>query len=126
MSETQTAKIKWHPVKVKPHIVTAEDLKGGLRTYADVGEKIFLADNPPPETKVYLVTCKKKKASYVFTDCYDITEGTFENISWKKITAWAERPEPYEPPPPLDMHPDAVYAREFMENERRRRLNQYR
>lgn len=59
--ETQTAKIKWHPVKVKPHIVTAEDLKGGLRTYADVGEKIFLADNPPPETKVYLVTSKRKK-----------------------------------------------------------------
>lgn len=122
-SETQTAKIKWHPVKVKPHIVTAEDLKGGLRTYADVGEKIFLPDNPPPETKVYLVTCKKKKASYVFTDCYDITEGTFENISWKKITAWAELPEPYEPPPPLDMHPDAVYAREFMENEWKRRLS---
>lgn len=124
MSETQNATIKWHPVKVKPHIVTAEDLKGGLRTYADVGEKIFLADNPPPETKVYLVTCKKKKASYVFTDCYDIREGTFENISWKKITAWAELPEPYEPPPPLDMHPDAVYAREFMENEWKRRLSQ--
>lgn len=123
MSETQTAKIKWNPVNVKPHIVTAEDLKGGLRTYADVGEKIFLPDNPPPKTKVYLVTIKKKKDSYVFTDFYDITEGAFMNLTWEKIAAWAEFPKPYEPPPPLDMHPDAVYAREFMENERRRRLN---
>ena len=123
MSEPQTAKIKWHPVKVKPHIVTAEDLKGGLRTYADVGEKIFLPDNPPPKTKVYLVTIKKKKASYVYTDFYDITEGAFQNLTWEKIAAWAELPKPYEPPPPLDMHPDAVYAREFMENERKRRLS---
>ena len=32
MSETQTAKIKWHPVVAEPHTVTEEDVEAGIFT----------------------------------------------------------------------------------------------
>lgn len=99
MSETQKAKIKWHP-------------------YPEV---------PVPKTKyaeAYLVTAittitKKTVVRVAYS------QGTFDEYrSAYEVIAWAELPEPYKKPEPLDMHPDAVYTREFMENGWKRRLSQ--
>lgn len=30
-----------------------------------------------------------------------------------KVLAWAELPEPYQPPEPLDMHPDAIATKKL-------------
>lgn len=34
-----------------------------------------------------------------------------------KVIAWAEMPEPYKPPEPFDMHPDAITARKYAEGD---------
>lgn len=35
-----------------------------------------------------------------------------------EVIAWAALPDPYKKPEPLDMHPDAIAARRYMENHR--------
>lgn len=37
------------------------------------------------------------------------------SVSKNNVIAWRELPKPYEKPEPLDMHPDAVYARQWAE-----------
>ncbi len=101
MSETQRAKIKWHPYPEVPVPKTKQ-------------AKAYLVTGITSMTKRTIVRVAYSQGSF------DDYRGAYE------VIAWAELPEPYKKPEPLDMHPDAVYAREFMENERRRRLNQYR
>ena len=82
---------------------------------------------PPIKNKYYLVT---RRIGGNTPRCpVGVFSAKFGSEGWigvgnSRIVAWAELPKPYEPPPPLDMHPDAVYAREFMANEWKRRLSQ--
>ena len=38
----------------------------------------------------------------------------FATTDPEDVLAWAELPKPYKPPKPMDMHPDAVFARKYM------------
>lgn len=46
--------------------------------------------------------------------------GKFDELDERsnlEIVAWAEKPDPYRPPEPIDNHPDAVTTRKYMEND---------
>mgnify|MGYP001778344296 CR=1 FL=1 len=96
MSETQTAKIKWHPYPEVPLPKT------------EFAEEYLVTAIPKGLTKPVILMAYASVNFNTYRDSFE-------------VTAWAELPKPYTPPPPLDMHPDAVYAREFMEIERRRK-----
>lgn len=69
--------------------------------------------HPYPETKpkkdgIYLVTTL---AGDVDTDAFQL--GDFD-FYMSEVIAWAELPEPYNPPKPIDNHPDAVTTRKYM------------
>ena len=95
MSETQTAKIKWHPVVAEPHTVTEEDVDAGI--FIDIGETVFLVNDCPDEEGDYLLTVKSQSFRYVAEDHFDADLGMFESFDWDEITAWAEFPEPFNP-----------------------------
>ena len=79
-------------------------------------------ENKPKEEKQYLISF------YVFTenrngvdiDFYDPKHDVWDVYGggvYTRVTAWAEKPEPYKPPEPLDMHPDAITARKYAEGD---------
>ena len=72
----------------------------------------------PSEEKQYLISfyVYKEKRSGVDIEFYDPDHddwGIYDDGVYTRVTAWAERPEPYKEPEPLDMHPDAITARKY-------------
>mgnify|MGYP000301432249 CR=1 FL=1 len=78
----------------------------------------------PDKEGFYLVTIKNNSTGTVTIDLNfwgvhsfwsqnGKTEPGFLSFNGFSILAWMELPEPYEPPEPEDMHPDAVAARAY-------------
>lgn len=76
----------------------------------------------PTEEKQYLISfyvCEEKWYG-VDIDFYNPEHDVwdvYDDGAYTRVTAWAERPEPYKPQEPLDMHPDAITARKYAEGD---------
>lgn len=75
-------------------------------------------EEKPKEEKQYLISfyVYKEKRHGVDIDFYNPEHDVwdvYDDGVYTRVTAWAERPEPYKEPEPLDMHPDAITARKY-------------
>lgn len=84
----------------------------------------------PPMCGLYLVTRRNDESGEVAVDfgIYGVpslvligdkprTEPDFSTYKGYTLLAWAHLPEPYRPPEPEDMHPDAITNRKYMEGD---------
>ena len=75
-------------------------------------------DEKPPKDDWYLITYLDKSGEkWVITEEYDKKKGRFLREPFDlNVLAWAYAPEPFEEEK-VDMHPDAITARKYIEGD---------
>lgn len=91
-------KVEWHPMR------TVETEDGTIK---------WEGNTPAPDETVLITYSDGEVGIDTF---FQDSEGDSYITFADDVIAWAELPEPYKKPEPLDMHPDAIAARRYMEN----------
>lgn len=90
--------VEWHPIRIVENEEGNTEWEGRM---------------PEPYVPVLVTSSYGEIGIDELIDDWD--EYRFDTLICDVI-AWAELPDPYKEPEPLDMHPDAIAARRYMEN----------
>lgn len=84
----------------------------------DVDWKPYPENKPSDEDEYqdFLITIFDGSNTSVTIDQW-LSVGCWDRYLDFEVIAWAEKPEPYKPQEPLDMHPDAITARKYAEGD---------